>query len=176
MKQACSTLTRGRFRITATLFALAMLAACGNKGEQVEPELAAEAPSILDAHRDFGEFRIHFNALSTDSLAPQVARAYNIVRSKNRAMLNLSIMRQADKGLDTPVRGKVTVNASNLTGQLKVIRMREITEGEGDNPAIYYIGEMPVADGETLIFDIAVVPEGKSASYKLRFQKQFFTN
>lgn len=159
----------------AVLLALSLsLGACG-ADQQVDPELAAEAPSILEAHRDFGEYRIHFNSLSTDSLAPQVAMAYGIVRSKSRAMLNISIMRREDKGLGTPVEGKVTVNASNLSGQLKVIKMREIAEGESDSKAIYYIGELPVADGETLIFDVAVVPEGESSSYKLRFQKQFFT-
>jgi len=161
--------------IAALLALSVLLAACGEADQQVEPELAAEAPSTLDSHRDFGDYRIHFNSLSTDSLAPQVAKAYGIVRSKSRAMLNISIMRNVDKGLGTPVRGKVSVKASNLSGQLKVIRMREIAEGEGDSAAIYYIGELPVADGETLIFDVAVVPENESSSYKLRFQKQFFT-
>lgn len=164
-----------RCSLTAVLAAAALLAACGDADQQVEPQLADEAPSSLDAHRDFGDYRVHFNALSTDSLAPQVALAYGIVRSKSRAMLNLSIMRRADAGLDTPIEGKVVVNASNLTGQLKVIKMRKIVEGEDDSAAIYYIGELPVADGETLIFDIAVVPEGESSSYKIRFQKQFFT-
>lgn len=162
-------------RCMTVLAILALLSACGEADRQVEPQLAEEAPSSLDAHRDFGNYRIHFNALSTDSLAPQVALAYGIVRSKSRAMLNISIMRHAEQGLDTPVKGKVVVNASNLSGQLKVIKMREITEGDGESAAIYYIGELPVADGETLIFDVAVTPAGESSNYKLRFQKQFFT-
>lgn len=175
MIKACATHTAASCRFAAVFAISALLAACGEADRQVEPQLADEAPSSLDTHRDFGDYRIHFNALSTDSLAPQVALAYGIVRSKSRAMLNLSIMRRAQQGLDTPSKGKVVVNASNLTGQLKVIKMREIVEGEGDSAAIYYIGELPVADGETLIFDVAVIPEGESSSYKLRFQKQFFT-
>lgn len=175
MIQVRVTQPRAFKRFLALLAISASLTACGDADRQVEPQLADEAPSSLDAHRDFGDYRVHFNALSTDSLAPQVALAYGIVRSKSRAMLNISIMRRAEHELGTPVKGKVVVNASNLTGQLKVIKTREIVEGEGEGKAIYYIGELPVADGETLIFDISVVPEGESSSYKLRFQKQFFT-
>lgn len=162
-------------RLAACLALTSLIFACTESDQQVDPKLATETPSSLDAYRDFGDYRVHFNALSTDSLAPQVAMAYDIVRSKNRAMLNLSIMNTSGAGLGKPMKGKVVVDASNLTGQLKVIKMREIVEGEGDTAAIYYIGELPVADGETLIFDVSVTPAGESVSYKLRFQKQFFT-
>lgn len=154
---------------------LAMLSACGDGSQQGDAELAQAPPSTLKSYEDYGDYRIHFNALSTDSLAPEVARAYNIVRSKSRAMLNVSIMRRGESASTTPMKGKVIVNASNLTGQLKVVKLREIVEGEGGGAAIYYIGELPVADGETLIFDIGVTPEGETASYQIRFQKQFFT-
>lgn len=161
-------------RKLAGVAAVALLAACGEADRQVDPQLAAEPPSQV-SHRDFGKYRIHFNALSTDSLAPQVAKAYGIVRSKSRAMLNVSIIRK-EEGIGSPVKGSVSVNATNLTGQLKVIKLREIVEGEGASAAIYYIGELAVADGETLIFDISVAPEGETSSYKVRFQKQFFTS
>lgn len=158
----------------SALLCTALLAGCGEP-EQVDPELAQEAPS-QDSYRDFGAYRIHFNALSTDNLAPEVARAYNITRSKNRAMLNVSIIRHEEAGTGSPVKGKVTVKAANLTGQLKSMKLREIAEGDGASGGIYYLGEVPVADGETLIFDISVRPTGESASYQVRFQKQFFTD
>lgn len=160
-------------RIFTSLFAVALLAAC-QEPEQVDPKLAQEPPS-QDSHRDFGDYRIHFNALSTDNLAPEVAKAYNIVRSKNRAMLNVSVIRREPAGVGTPVKGRVSVRATNLTGQLKTMKLREIAEGQGGSGGIYYIGEIPVADGETLIFDISVTPAGESSSYQVRFQKQFFT-
>ncbi len=162
-------------RISCCLIAGLLLAACGDSSQQPEPKLSEEAPSSLEAHRDFGDYRIHFNALNTDSLAPQVAKAYGIVRSKSRGMLNVSLIRKAEQGIGQAVKGKVSVNAANLTGQLKVVKLREIVEGEGENAAIYYIGEFPVTDGETLIFDLAVTPAGEKVSYKIRFQKQFFT-
>ena len=95
-----------------------------------------------------------------------------MVRSKNRAMLNVSIIRKADQ---LPVAGSVTVKATNLTGQLKNVTMRKV-EKIGEPGAIYYIGETAVANQETLIFDISVIPEGKSASSNVRFRRQFYTD
>jgi hypothetical protein len=50
--------------------------------------------------------------------------------------------------------------------------MRRIDEQE----AIYYIGETPVANRETLIFDISVTPEDAAAPSEVRFKRQFFTD
>ena len=61
-----------------------------------------------------GDYVVHFSAQSTDQLPPEVARAYNIVRSKNRAMLNVSVLRESDS---RPVSASVTVKTVNLTGQ-----------------------------------------------------------
>ena len=66
----------------------------------------------------------------------------------------------------------VTVSASNLTGQLKSVDTREIREAQ----AIYYIGEVGVANRETLIFDISVKPEGETAPFTVRFRQQFYTS
>ena len=98
--------------------------------------------------KDFGAYIVHFNALTTDQLHAEVAQQYGIVRSDNRPMLNVSILRKEDGGLPQPVSGQVTVAANNLTGQLKSGSLREVREQE----AIYYIGEYGIANGGTLIF------------------------
>jgi hypothetical protein len=45
-----------------------------------------------------------------------------------------------------------------------------------EQEAIYYIGETPVANQETLIFDISVTPDGVSEASDIRFKRQFYTN
>jgi hypothetical protein len=160
-------MTLARTLVSCSL--LGLLAACGGPGDSAAiPE--AEPAGATSA--DIGDYVIHFSAQSTDQLPPDVARAYNIVRSKNRAMLNVSIIRESD---NTPVAGNITVKTVNLTGQLKNVTMRKIEES-GDVVAIYYIGETPVANRETLIFDISVIPEGESASSQVRFKRQFYTD
>ena len=76
------------------------------------------------------------------------------------------------EGSNTPVSADVHVKTVNLTGQMKNVVMRKVTEQE----AIYYIGETPVANRETLVFDISVTPEGVSKASEVRFKRQFYSN
>ena len=157
---------------TRTLFTLCLLGlmtACGGGGDSAN---VPEAQPAGATSADIGDYVVHFSAQSTDQLPPEVARAYNILRSKNRAMLNVSIIREAD---GVPVSGTVTVKTVNLTGQLKNVTMRRIEE-PGDMLAIYYIGETPVANRETLVFDISVTPEGEDTVSEVRFKRQFYTD
>jgi hypothetical protein len=149
--------------IVLSLFGL--LAACGGGGETSVPE----AQPVESTSKDIGNYVVHFSAQSTDQLPPEVARAYNIIRSKNRAMLNISII---EKGSNKAASGDVTVKTVNLTGQLKNVVMRKIQEQD----AIYYIGETPVANRETLIFDISVLPEGEESPSNVRFKRQFYSD
>ena len=142
------------------------VAACGGPGEDATVPQAEPADASFV---DIGNHVVHFSAQSTDQLPPDIARAYNIVRSKNRAMLNVSII---EKGTERPVTAEISVKTVNLTGQLKNVTMRMVQEQE----AIYYIGETPVANQETLIFDISVIPEGASTPSNVRFKRQFYTD
>lgn len=145
---------------------LGLLSACGG------PDQSADVPAAQPAdatNADIGDYVVHFSAQSTDQLSTDIAKAYGIVRSKDRAMLNVTVLDEAD---NTPVAATITVKAVNLTGQLKDVTMRRIDE----QGAIYYIGEVAVANRETLIFDISVMPEGASSAADVRFKRQFFTD
>lgn len=155
--------------ITRKLIALSLLAwlsACGGPGESAA---VPEAQPAGASSADIGDHIVHFSAQSTDQLSPDVARAFAIVRSKNRAMLTVSVLREADSAA---VSADVAVKTVNLTGQLKNVTMRKITEGE----AIYYVGEVGIANRETLVFDISVTPAGADHSSDVRFKRQFFTD
>ncbi len=149
------------------------LSACGGPGENATVPQAEPAGA---SSSDIGDYIVHFSAMTTDQLTPEIARQYNIVRSKNRAMLNVSIIREAD---GTPVEGTVNVKTVNLTGQLKNISMRKVEEGNPDSDefvGIYYIGDTTVANRETLVFDISVTPEGESSASEMRFKRQFYSD
>ncbi|NJD31632.1 MAG: DUF4426 domain-containing protein, partial [Gammaproteobacteria bacterium] len=118
------------------LLACTMLAltGCGRGGPA--PSRAQTAQPSEPSFQTFGDFEVHYNALRTDELTPEVARAYGIERSSNRVMLNVSLLRKNADGSTTPVDGKVTVTAYNLNGQLKDLQVRRIAEGS----AIYFFG------------------------------------
>ena len=156
-------------RILISFSIAALLAACGGPGDSAKVPTAQPAQATSS---DIGEYIVHFSAQTTDQLSPDIARAYNNVRSKNRAMLNVSVIRKSD---NQSVQANVSVKTTNLTGQLKNITMRKIEE-PGDTVAIYYIGETPVANRENLRFDISVKPEGRTTVSEVSFRREFFTD
>ena len=55
---------------------------CGQDArEETQAVQPAPEPENL-ASKDFGDYIVHFNAISTDQLSSEIARTYNIVRSK----------------------------------------------------------------------------------------------
>ncbi|HZF30987.1 MAG TPA: DUF4426 domain-containing protein [Gammaproteobacteria bacterium] len=161
---------RRHARTLAWLATAAWLFGCDqSSGVDVSNTLESVLPGT-ESSKDFGDYIVYFNALRTDQLTPEVARDYSIVRSKSRALLNVSIHRKEDAGRTVAVTGAVAASAINLTGQLKTMTLREIPEGD----AIYYIGELAVTDGEVLIYTVDVTPSNESSRFTVRFKKQFF--
>ena len=96
----------------------------------------------------FGTLEVHYNAITTDELQPEVARTYKIERSKTRGLLTMSVLKPNKVGVASPVPAKISVYVTNITQQLANVTMREIKEGT----AIYYLGEFRVAPPDTLKF------------------------
>ena len=127
---------------------------------------------VTETSRDFGAYVMHFNALTTDQLTAEIAQRHGIVRSNSRALLNVSILRKEEGTAGVPVAADVNVSASNLTGQLKNVTLKEVRE----ETALYYLAECAVANTETLIFAINATPESEDGALSVRYQKQFFLN
>jgi hypothetical protein len=119
--------------------------------------------------QEVGDYIVHYNALSTESLPPTVARAYGITRSKNRGLLNVSVLKKG--GLFEGVNADIDATATNLTGQLRSIDLRRVQ----DQNAVYYLADFSVTDRETLDFSLMVTtPDGARGSIK--FRQQFYSN
>ena len=100
-----------------------------------------------------------------------MARAYNITRSKNRGLLSISVLKQSLSPLGTPVKASVKANATNLTGQLKNIVIREVDDGS----SVYYLSEFHISHREVLDFTLDVQPSGSEESFTVKFRQQFYT-
>jgi hypothetical protein len=135
--------------------------------------LLAFAPGIAaQQSQDFGQYVVHYNALNTKLIPPQVAQSYGIQRSSNRALLNVTVLKKVMDTPGTPVDAAVTANGKNLTGQIREIDLREIRDPGG---AIYYIGQLPVHNMETYNFTIEVAVEGEEEPLVVKFRQQFYT-
>lgn len=117
----------------------------------------------------FGDLEIHYNAITTDTLLPEVARAYKIERSNTRGLATISVLKRNAVGGLTPVPAKLTVQVVNLNQQLAQVPMREVREGT----AIYYLGEFRIAPPDTLKFT-AVVETAGEPRREIGFTQKFY--
>jgi hypothetical protein len=128
--------------------------------------------SSAENSKEFDQFVVHYNAMASDMVPPEVARKYDITRSQNRGMVNITVLKKVLGSPGQPVHARVEVSARNLAGQNRSINVREIREGN----AIYYIGEYGVANEETLKFDVRVRPQGTQKSVEVQFSQDFYTH
>lgn len=120
--------------------------------------------------KKFDDVEIHYNALSTNDLTPEIAKSYKLTRSKSRGLLTISVLKKNSMGASYPVPAEVKVNAITVYNQLVSVDMREIKEGG----AIYYLGEYGIVPTESLKFDIRVKPEGAAQPYSFEYQQAFY--
>lgn len=121
---------------------------------------------------NFGDYVVHYNAFRSDTLTPEIAKAYQITRRNNRMVVNITVLKRLSDGKTMPVKANVEGFASNLTGQVKSLEFSEIVDGE----AIYYIAQAQVSHQETLKFEIKASPQNSGITGTVKFNQQFFTD
>lgn len=117
----------------------------------------------------FGNLEIHYNALTTNDLLPEVARMYKIERSNTRGLLTVSVLKKNEVGVLLPVPAKISVWVTNMTQQLSPLTMREIKEGT----AVYYLAEFRVAPPDTLTFKGVIETPGEPKR-EIKFSQRFY--
>lgn len=118
----------------------------------------------------FGNIEVHYNAMLSTDLLPDVAKNYKIDRSPTRGIVTVSVLKKNAMGVAQPIPAKLTAYMVNLSNQLGDISMREIKEGS----AIYYLGEFRVVPPNTLKFTITVEANGdpmREVSFSQKFYK-----
>lgn len=146
------------------------LAGCTQPGTETAQNGDDEVLPATESVKDFGEYVVYFNALTTNQLTEEIASEYGIIRSNSRVLLNIVMEHAPEIGTPQVVRGEVRASARNLTGQLRNLDVREISSGE----SVYYIAETSIVNSESLIFTIDATPEDTSTPLRVQFQKQFF--
>jgi hypothetical protein len=126
--------------------------------------------SMADNSTKADGYTIHHNAIPTAILTPEIASSYDIVRSKYRGMLNVSVIQEVPGTTGRSVSARIEARIRNLLGQTDKLKLREIRDGD----AIYYVGEFPIVDRETLRFSLQVTPSGLETPISAELSQQFF--
>ena len=108
--------------------------------------MAAEAIKS-ERQETFGDVTVHYNTFNSTYLTPDIAKAAELVRSKNQGVINVSVIKDGK-----PLVASVTGSVKDLTSQSVPLNFKQITE----QGAIYYIAQYPVDQQEIRTFEIKV--------------------
>ena len=113
-----------------------------------------------------GNYTVHYVAFASTFLSADMASKYNVVRGRNRALVNISILDKDNK----PVRAKLRGTVKNLPGQILKLEFEEVREGD----AVYYLAQTRFSDQELMRFDINFTgPDGVANNMKFE-QKMYW--
>lgn len=124
-------------------------------------------PGYAEQKQELGNWEVHYIALNSTFLTPQVAKQYGIVRSKFNGLINISVLDRQDKAAQSVV---LTGEAKNLLGVIKKLTFKQVTEGE----AIYYLATLPFSDQEQYRISIDINDGLKQKT--LKFQHKFYAD
>jgi hypothetical protein len=118
--------------------------------------------------QDFGAYVVHYSAISTQQLQPEMAAQYGITRAENRGLLNVAL--QAKEGDAAMVRAEVSATVADLVGHSIPLHFRETNE----NDAFDYLADFPLSGSGTYVFTVKVTPAGQpSQPYVVRFNQDY---
>lgn len=115
--------------------------------------------------QQLGSWDVHYMALNSTFLTPQVAKEYGIVRSKFNGLINISVLDRQNQSAQSVV---LTGQAKNLLGVVKELTFRQVTEGK----AIYYLATLPFSDLEQYRIEVDI--NNGLESKVLKFQHKFY--
>ncbi|WP_445180582.1 DUF4426 domain-containing protein [Pseudomonas sp. McL0111] len=111
--------------------------------------VSALAADVIKSERQetFGDVTVHYNTFNSTYLQPDIAKAAELIRSKNQGVINVSVIKDGK-----PLIGNVTGTVKDLTSQSVALNFRQVSE----QGAVYYIAQYPVDQQEIRTFEIKV--------------------
>ena len=137
--------------------ALFLLTACLSVTAMAAEPIKGERQEV------FGDVTVHYNTFNSTFLQPDIAKAAELVRSKNQGVINVSVLKAGK-----PLVAQVTGTVKDLTSQSVPLKFKQVTE----QGAIYYIAQYPVEQQETRTFEIKV--QTGDAINTINFNQELF--
>ncbi|QTT86365.1 DUF4426 domain-containing protein [Pseudomonas chlororaphis] len=134
-----------------------LLAACLSTSAMAAEPIKGERQEV------FGDVTVHYNTFNSTFLQPDIAKAAELVRSKNQGVINVSVLKAGK-----PLVAQVTGTVKDLTSQSVPLKFKQVTE----QGAIYYIAQYPVEQQETRTFEIKV--QTGDAINTINFNQELF--
>ena len=111
--------------------------------------VSAMAADVIKGERQetFGDVTVHYNTFNSTFIQPDIAKAAELIRSKNQGVINVSVIKAGQ-----PMVASVTGTVKDLTSKTVPLNFKQVTE----QGAIYYLAQYPVDQQEVRTFEIKV--------------------
>ena len=129
--------------------------------------LLATASALAEQKKLIAGHEVHYIVLPTTFLQADIARQYGIARSKDRALVNISIL--DPDGVPTTVQ-TVAGTTRNLLGQIQPLRFKLVQEQD----AVYYLAELKHSDEEHHRLEIEVALDNGASDTIEHSQKLYW--
>jgi hypothetical protein len=120
--------------------------------------------------QDFGDYVVHYSAITSQQLPQQAAAQYGIARSDSRGLLNIAV--EAKRTDAAMVRAAISATVSDLTGHSEPVRFHETNE----NGAFDYLGEFQLNGSGSYLFTVNVTRPGATHAYVVRFNRDYIVD
>ena len=130
--------------------------------------LALSLTAQADQHnvKQHGDHQIFFSAFNSTFIDPDIAVANQIVRGKDKGLVNIAVVLKAGSGEPAVITGNV-YNIFQMGQKLEFFEVRE-------QDTIYYLAPFEFENEDFLTFKISVQSDSKKPAYKLKFQKKMY--
>jgi hypothetical protein len=141
-----------RSSILITALTAALVTGCGGSSAPPPPVPARllEDPGFVAT----GDHEMRYGIVLASELPAQVAKAYAINRSKDRVIVNVSVLHRQAGVLPSPIEAEVEGEWRTLVGEPQPLAFRAVLEGA----AVSYIAEAPVRNQEPTTFELRARP------------------
>ena len=130
--------------------------------------LAMPVATLADdkVYKQYGPYKIFYSAFNSTFIDPDIAVANQIIRGKDKGLVNIAVVLESGTGKASVISGNV-FNIFQMSQPLKFVEVRE-------QNAVYYLASFDFENEDFLTFKISVRPDTEKPAYELKFQKKMY--
>lgn len=130
-----------------------------------------DQPKEISTTEKFGDYTVHYNVFHSTDIPAKIAEAYNLVRGRDRALVNISLTKTENGSTSLGLPAIVSGATKNLMQQKQALKFIEIKEGD----ATYYLAPFVFNNEELLHFDIQVGADANAKPLVFTFNRTLYT-
>lgn len=129
-----------------------------------------DQPKEIVTSQAFGNYTVHFNVFNSTDIPAAVAEQFKLVRGKDRALVNISLVKTENNLTSLGLPAIVSGTTRNLMQQKQDLNFIEVKEGD----VTYYLAPFVFNNEELLYFDVQVKTSVDSSPMKVQFNRTLY--